>query len=296
MLQSPDQEPAYQACSSDTGASPVLSASTLASLYDKKPPTIDFTNIKELCNTVDHVSSDVLAVINVSPADFEEICRQERRCFRLRRYHAASGLLIITIPGELHEALHHTLWHTFLNQIFQSGLAASWRSIGSTTFRSHSHPEGDGGEGDSSGGPKPARNYKGAWPTLVIEAGYSESLSALQDDMRWWFSASDHQVKIVLLTKFARTTQTIIIERWEELHTCVGVTTRANANTILRPTLQQRITITRDPIANSYHVHSSALVLEFRLLFLREPGPHEGDLIISTAALQDYARDVWALV
>jgi hypothetical protein len=43
------------------------------------------------------------------------------------------------------------------------------------------------------------------------EAGVSQSLGALQDDMRWWFSASDHQVKIVLLVKFDLLAKNILV-------------------------------------------------------------------------------------
>lgn len=117
--------------------------------------------------------------------------------------------------------------------------------------------------------------------------------------MRWWFSASDHQVKIVLLTKFGHLHQRIIIERWEEeIQTRPGATTtrRAAASGAIQPVLRQSITITRDPATDSYQVARSALVLSFRLLFLRDPGPQEGDFIISIADLQAYARHVWAVV
>lgn len=158
--------------------------------------------------------------------------------------------------------------------------------MGSTTFRSQGHPEGDAGEGDSSGGPIPARLSKGAWPTFVIEAGESEPLSELRMDMRWWFATSAHQVKIVLLAKFDSSNQCIIIERWEE----------DIASGVFQPALRQRITITRDLATDSYHVDESALVLSFQLLFLRDPGPTEGNIVISVADLQAYARNIWAFV
>ena len=187
----------------------------------------------------------------------------------------------------------------FYYKLRQNGIQ-DWRAIGSTTLRPRGHRGGDGGEGDSCGGPKPARNHKGAWPTLVIEAGVSESLRALRDDMKWWFSASDHQVKIVLLTKFDRLRQRIVIERWEEeIQTRLGATTtRSAAASVppLQPILQQSITITRNPATDSYQIARSALVLSFRLLFLRDPGPQEGDITISIVDLQAYARDVWAVV
>ncbi|KAJ2990493.1 hypothetical protein NUW58_g2918 [Xylaria curta] len=222
-------------------------------------PTIRFTNVKELLQATNRVSGDCLVVTDVLPADFDEINRQERRLFRLRRYHANTGILILTIPGDLHEALHLQLYRRYDHKLIRNGQEESWRPIGSTTFRPQGDPRGDGGEGDSSGGPKPARNYKGAWPTLVIQAGDSESLGALQDDMRWWFSASDHQVNIVLLTKFDHPNQRIIIERWEEeLQTREGATTirQSAANPASTPVLQQSITITQNTATNpvSYHV------------------------------------------
>lgn len=165
--------------------------------------------------------------------------------------------------------------------------------MGSTTLRAQGHPGGDGGEGDSSGGPVPVRGLNDSWPTLVIEAGTSESLSALHDDMRWWFSASNHDVKIVLLAKFDRRNQKLILQRWEEERlTRQGATNTRQSNT-LRPVLQQNIDITRDIATDSYHVTSGALVLSFRLLFLRDPGPQEGDYVISIQELEDYARVVW---
>jgi hypothetical protein len=282
-------------------ASPDLSISTPPTSVasdTQPPPTIQFTNIKKLCQAIDQVSGDFLIVQSVSPADFEKLKDQEPRGFRLRRYHADREILIITLPTDLHEALHIGINRRFDLQLGPRAIER-WRSIGSTTFRPRGHPGGDGGEGDSCGGPKPARNYKGAWPTLVIEAGVSESLGALRDDMRWWFSISDHQVNIILLTKFDHLHQRILVERWEEeIQTRPSATTtrRVAASSAVQPVLRQSITITRDPATDSYHIARSALVLSFRLLFLRDPGPQEGDFIISIADLQAYARDVWAVV
>jgi len=51
------------------------------------------------------------------------------------------------------------------------------------------------------------------WPTLVVEPGYSESLNHVRDDMRWWFSESKHDVKIVILAKFDHRRRCILLER-----------------------------------------------------------------------------------
>jgi hypothetical protein len=51
----------------------------------------------------------------------------------------------------------------------------------------------------------------------------------------------------------------------------------ANGSWIDLDILRQSITITRDAATDSYHVARRALVFSFRLLFLREPGPQEGE-------------------
>lgn len=171
------------------------------------------------------------------------------------------------------------------------GLRRAWRWIGKATRRAGGHPGGDVGEGDSTGGPRPDRAGPNSWPTLVIEAGHSESLRQLQADVGWWFSASNHGVKIVLLAKLDQEQRQIILERWEEEPPSLrpGATmTRASAS---RPKLRQSIRITRDS-----NVADSPLVLPFILLFLRAPGPGEQNIVMSIPELQEYAADVWTQI
>jgi hypothetical protein len=116
--------------------------------------------------------------------------------------------------------------------------------------------------------------------------------------MKWWFIASNHQVKIVLLAKFDEPRREIQLESWEEVSP-VGpgaTTTRSVAASRTGPLLRQTITITQNATSPpSYNVTTgSALVLSFRLLFLRDPGPGEGDFVISIPDLTFYAERVWA--
>ncbi len=117
--------------------------------------------------------------------------------------------------------------------------------------------------------------------------------------MRWWFAASGHDVKIVLLAKFEHARYTITLERWEEeaRGTRSGATMTRYAAAV-QPVLRQVITITQDRNTDpvSYHVTSGALVLGFRLLFLRDPGPGEQDFVLSVQELEAYAEDVWAVL
>ncbi|KAK3359306.1 hypothetical protein B0T25DRAFT_93891 [Lasiosphaeria hispida] len=299
-----------------SASSTVPSASTMLTLVkstkDSDPPTVRFTNTQDLFDIINSTTGDFLVVTNVSPNQFTEIERardtgrntgqkKRHRKFRFRRYNTNSRILIITIPTDVHEALHLGLYMRYRDQLVQNGRQRSWKDIGIATRRAEQgHPGGDGGEGDSTGGPKPERGNKGAWPTLVIESGDSESLGELHNDMRWWFSTSDHQVKIVLLAKYDDTRSVIILEKWEEdAQTRLGATTTrhfaANQQT---PTLRQSITITQNATTNpvSYNVTRGTLILSFRLLFLRDPGPGEADFVVSVQDLEDYAADVWSQV
>ena len=179
-------------------------------------------------------------------------------------------------------------------------LRRTWKTIGTATYRAQGHPSGDGGEGDSAGGPIPSHDGRNAWPTLVIEAGDSKSLRELHNNMDWWFNTSNHDVKIVILTKFNHSHSEILLEKWEEtLQPVAGATTTRAATAIghmLTPILRQSITITRNAATNppSYNVAGGALVLSFRLLFLRDSDPTEGDIVYSVPDLQFYAERVWA--
>jgi hypothetical protein len=211
--------------------------------------------------------------------------------------------LIIALPTKLLETLHLALYQRYEIQVFQRGMDKAWDSVGHTTFRRQHHPKGDTCEGDSTGLPYPERREIDDWPTLVVEAGHSESLGGLHDDMRWWFSMSNHDVRIVILAKFDHRRRCIRLEKWEEEEWHPqGVITRRRAALQQRPApiLRQVITITHDATTDpaSFHVNGGGLVLGFKLLFLRDPGPgeDEGDFVINVQELQEYAERVWKLV
>lgn len=117
--------------------------------------------------------------------------------------------------------------------------------------------------------------------------------------MRWWFDKSNHDVKIVLLAKFDRGSSRIILQRWEEETPSAqtGATTTRHSPP-LQPVLRQEIIISRDQSTDppTYSVTRGVLVLGFRLLFLREPGPQEGDFVIGIEDLERYAGAVWSYV
>ena len=224
--------------------------------------------------------------------------RQESLPFRLSCFWPEHRLLIITISTSAHERLHGELYTLFTNELFRKGLEEQWTGTGATTYPSiQGGSDGGRGEGDSSGLPEIRR---GGWPTLVIGACCSETDNHLRRKMEWWFEASNHDVKIVLLLQLKRNPDTITIQRWEEepsiLNRPGATTTRHAAH--LRRIQRQQIVITRDNTTNpaSYQVARGNLILPFQLLFLRQPNPNipqESDIVIGIAKLQELARRIW---
>ncbi|KAI2623109.1 hypothetical protein GGR54DRAFT_596620 [Hypoxylon sp. NC1633] len=274
--------------------SPSMAPTSLSSSDQSQPSsTFKYTNPQDLFKLIDTTSGDFLIITDVTPRDFADLDEQRAvrgRGFRWRRYYAESQVLLVTIPTHAHEMLHCILYEDFRDKV--PTRKKTWRTKAATTFRAGR----DGGEGDSTGGPIPERGGHDQWPTLVIEAGVSESLAQLRVDMQWWFAASNHDVKIVLLAKLERSQRMITLEKWEEEPVAAkprATTTRQSA--ALQPILRQTITIHRNEATSpvSYNVTRGALVLDFRLLFLRSPGPEEGDVIISVSDLQLYAECVW---
>ncbi|KAK0651300.1 hypothetical protein B0T16DRAFT_403574, partial [Cercophora newfieldiana] len=96
---------------------------SVTSTKDSDPPTVRFTNTQDLFNAIDSTTGDFLTVTNVSPDQFTEIERvreKRHRKFRFRRYNANSQILIITIPTDLHEALHLGLYLRYRDQLVRN--------------------------------------------------------------------------------------------------------------------------------------------------------------------------------
>ncbi|CAG9938261.1 unnamed protein product [Clonostachys rosea f. rosea IK726] len=272
---------------------------TTVSIKPEEPPMIQFTTPQALEETIYQVTGDAIYVKGVNATSFkllEDFRNSSNRKYRFKRYYLADELLIITIPTRTHEIMHVNLMQLVTGRIILMGLEEYWQGTAAITFKSlHG---GSKGEGDSGGGPlEPNESYKGKWPTLVIEAGYSMSIGALRQEMRWWFHASDHRVKIVLLMKATllpnRQLSSLLIEKWKELrHPGRAGATTTRSMSHLEPQLIQSIIIERNlgstnPNApESYTVTSGELRLAFEDLFLRPPRQGEHDVVITIRNLQ----------
>ncbi|KAK3343661.1 hypothetical protein B0T25DRAFT_303793 [Lasiosphaeria hispida] len=278
-----------------SAASPALTNHSTAPSLGEKTTTIRFVDTKAFWDLIDSTDQEILAFHNVFPQDFIRLDRERelrRRGIRFRRYDTKEQILIVLIPGGPHEQLHLKLYREHTDELYRMGLRDAWKDHGATRFpQQQGHPSGYGGEGDSGGSPRPQPNGR-SWPILVIEAGDSSSLEELRRGMRWWFSTSNHEVKIVLLAKLDRAGRRIILEKWVETTPPPRPAPTTRAASIRTPNCDQEITIdwtenTPVEIPTSYVVTRGDLRLEFSLLFLRPPeNPREHDILITVPRLQ----------
>src|SRR4051794_19288041 len=205
-------------------------------------------------------------------------------------------VLILKVPTAEHEIAHGIFRDRLFGEAMLMGLRRELISIGATTFKTLRMSK----EGDSAFKPLSMRPHKADWPTIVIESGWSESLTKLRQDAHRWLENSRGDVKIVLLFSIGRTARTMIIEKWEHRPVPANVSatrsmTRAAANPPNQPsrspTQIQAITID----SNSDTVNGAPLTLEFRKIFLRQAVPPlEHDFTFTAQDLSAFATNFWA--
>ena len=207
--------------------------------------------------------------------------------------------------------LHGTLDDLFCIEASLMGLKWEFKRVGSSTFQDK---DADGNviseeEGDSSRKPASMRTDKHQYPTLVIEAGWTQTLQKLRQKAEWRFAKSRGDVKIVLLIKWSPRSNHIRIEKWKlapAFSRRGAITTRAAAAT-MTPQCIHVVEIARANGIDDAHpnrfdpasdvVTGGPLQLEFIDIFLRQPiPPGERDLILDNTTLQRYAAKFWKLM
>ncbi|CAI7661240.1 unnamed protein product [Penicillium discolor] len=96
-------------------------------------------------------------------------------------------------------------------QLDSMGLNEQYRWGGATRYESPSRDK----EGDQVFSPStrwPSSTML-QWPTVVVETGVSESLPRLRQDARWWFGASDGEVRMVVIISIKKTA--VHFEQWQ---------------------------------------------------------------------------------
>jgi hypothetical protein len=212
----------------------------------------------------------------VTEDDLEKIDNQRLgRNFRITHCIDWDVLIIKVMAGVAHEGSFGTFRTALEKRFFLMGLPEDefW-SVGAGRLKGRSVSK----EGDMAWKPAPLRPNENDFPTLVIEAGVSESLPKLRADARWWLSNSRGQVNIVLVMVVKEGPREIQIERWESRPSPI-------------PTPIQIITI------DSNNVTGAPLTLDFHLIFLRPINPNatpaENDIVFTAQDLRNWANIFW---
>jgi len=199
-------------------------------------------------------------------------------------------ILIVKVPTAGHEGAHGNFRDEIVIRAAGMGLRWDLWSVGATKFQVRRASK----EGDSAYKPLSMRPREADWPTIVIEAGWSESLSKLQLDAGFWLEDSGGDVKIVLLISIGRGQRagTMIIEKWENRPVPAN-RPATRSNTTQTPTQIHAIEI--DSNSNPNNVNGAPLTLEFRKIFLRQAVPPlEQDFTFTAQYLSAFASHFWA--
>lgn len=144
---------------------------------------------------------------------------------------------------------------------------------------------GDLGTGDVARSPADREGVAGDWPILVIESVSTVHLDHLREDMPWWFKASNHAVKIVLLAKVNYKRRALIIKHWEEEDEDIARDATqcrpVNRNTIcIRPaTCSSRQLWTLGGVMSTtrFEIEGAPLVFKFKKLFDHDPTSNQDE-------------------
>ncbi|RMZ81791.1 hypothetical protein DV738_g2048, partial [Chaetothyriales sp. CBS 135597] len=245
--------------------------------------TLKFTSIKKLNQVLEEEASKAspspyLILKSVKTTDLAKIERarengQTQRSLRLAWFEDLD-LLIVKVPTMQHEWVYGQLMKRLLIMAGTMGLEEEICYLGATKYQGRRNIAK---EADCAFKPLSRRPRPLDWPTLVIEAGWSESRSRLRVDARIWLENSGGEVKIVLLISPSRAARSIIIEKWES-------TPLPDS----RP--RTRSTITIEPGS----VTGAPLTLDFQKVFLRQPvPPQEHDFVFDQQYLANFAQTFW---
>ncbi|RFU30518.1 hypothetical protein B7463_g5816, partial [Scytalidium lignicola] len=281
-----DSSASYNVASSRR-VSTMPTSKQLAAIEQYSPST--FTGLEDLNRLVQihydrlqnkDFTAQYLSVKGVSPRVFDLI-ESRRHVFGVGvrfTYFTDISTLIIKVVTEIHERAHLNLAEEVVHLRRNMNLQrAECQPLGTSRYAGTNGSN----EGDSTFRNRLIRPNDGDWPSLVIEAGYSESLPKLRKDVEWWIGTSAGQVKIVILIKVSPTVKRLSIEKW------VPRQPPRNSEGELVSTIKI------DGSTNPATIDGAPLVLEFDRVCLRAPNPPEADFIFTQQDLINYARDLW---
>jgi len=238
-----------------------------------------------------------LVFCGVTQSDLARIDKGRPRYTRVTYYEDLDLLIIKLMPSVIHEGAHANFGKKIIAKIIRMGMSEDdlW-SVGAGRLKGPSSSK----EGDTSYKPL-SRRHEDDLPTIVIEAGLSESLAKLRCDAKWWLAnpgRNGGKVMIVVIILIKEKDKSIQIEKWENALAPERPITRANPdplNTIPMPLPIQRITVTANATGaiTPNEVTGAPLVLDFDKIFLRQSIAPQTDFTFTANDLANFATYLW---
>ncbi|KAL2830229.1 hypothetical protein BDW59DRAFT_158561 [Aspergillus cavernicola] len=126
-------------------------------------------------------------------------------------YDEATSRLIIKLVGPAHEVAHRTLFDVIVTETALMGLRGELSSVGAARVTHNNISK----EPDSSF--QPVHLLQGrpiTWPSVIIESGYADSTTILQEMEDLWIGNSDRQVKVAIIMSMEKSRDRIVVEKW----------------------------------------------------------------------------------
>lgn len=274
---------------------PMSSSELLEGLEDKVQLFLGIANMRKVVDSriqdlqAGRTTDQYLVFKPVTTDNCDKIDNKIGRHWRKTHCIDSDTLIVKLMPLLRHEFAHRSFGKLLDSQSLAMGISPfEFADVGGTTYQGHSVKK----EADTAYKPSTYRPNTADWPTLILEAGVSQSLRQLRNSAKWWLSNSRGEVKIVLIFSIHEGSRTIQIEKWEA-RPAIGRATRSNQPPAQVPTQVQQIII--DP----NNVAGAPLTLHFHLVFLRAINqnavPPEHDFTFAMQDLRNWANGFWSV-
>ena len=234
--------------------------------------------------------SQYIAIEGATDKLVESIDKNRRDLPRMRLdYDATNERLIIKFASNEHDLAHEQFSAMLTDHVRALGITRrQLASVGTGRTLGSNNRSKEPDKGFKPG----TRGGANDKPTLIFEAGLSETLNQLRNDAYYWLTKTNGEVKIVLLFHIKRAAKTIELERWENRPN--PRPTRSNSSA-QRPTKIQELQI-QVPAAGPTIVMGGPLVLPVNLIFdIIPPGVLTTGLTITDPELSTYAEEYFDL-
>lgn len=231
--------------------------------------------------------SDRLIFYNVHPHEFQTIAAELKdTSANLSSYDFRHYILTLKMASHMHSGAAQEF----------GGLVQFWRD--SMQMRRDLYSIGPGKIFGGSKGKVPdaswvprwhGADFNRYWPSMVVEVAFTESRTALENDIRFWLEESNGDVKVaVSISVQPRKPGRVVLEQWRLMPPTQK--TRSKQGTLR---VVQTMTAIRKP--GQATVIAGSFVLSFEDIFLKPTASElrARDLIVTNSDMEDLAEAIW---